>query len=167
MTSFNPERLLAVLIEEGVDFILIGGYAAMLHGASRPTEDVDVTPATDAENLTRLTKALKRLQAKIRSDAVPGGLPFSTSAEAMRGLLMLNLTTDSGDLDISFHPSGTDGYADLVRSAQERSLGTVTIRLAALADIVRSKEAAGRDKDIRALTELYELLRRADSTPIE
>ncbi len=163
MTAFDPELLLAVLIEEGVDFVLIGGYAAVLHGASRPTEDVDVTPATDAENLARLTKALERLDARIRSDAVPGGLPFSTSAEAMRGLLMLNLTTGLGDLDISFHPSGTDGYADLVQGAEERSLGTVTIRVAALADIVRSKEAAGRDKDIRALAELYELLGRPET----
>jgi hypothetical protein len=84
----------------------------------------------------------------------------------MRGLLMLNLTTDLGDLDITFHPSGTAGYPDLIQNAEERDLGTVTIRIAALADIVRSKEAAGRDKDIRALTELHELLRRAkDSTP--
>jgi hypothetical protein len=48
----------------------------------------------------------------------------------------------------------------LIQHAEERSLGTITIRVAALADIVRSKEAAGRDKDIRALTELYELLHR-------
>ena len=73
---------------------------------------------------------------------------------------MLNLTTTYGDLDITFHPSGTDGYPDLIKNAEERHLGTVTIRIATLADIVRSKAAAGRDKDIEALTELYELLRR-------
>jgi hypothetical protein len=56
-----------------------------VHAASQPTQDVDVTPATTEDNLTRLTRALKRLQARIRTDAVPGGLPFDTSAEAMRG----------------------------------------------------------------------------------
>jgi predicted nucleotidyltransferase len=158
--TFDPERLLAVLGDEGVDFVLVGGYAAVLHGASRPTQDVDVTPSTTAENLTRLISALQRLNARIRTDAVPEGLPFSTSAEAMRGLLMLNLATDYGDLDITFHPSGTDGYPDLIENAEERLVGTTTIRIAALADIVRSKAAAGRDKDIEALTELYELLNR-------
>lgn len=161
MTKFQPERLLEVLVDEHVDFVLVGGYASILRGATRPTEDVDITPSTTTDNLTRLTKALQRLHAKVRTDAVPGGLPFSTSAEAMRGLLMLNLTTPYGDLDITFQPSGTGGYPDLIKNAEERNLGTVTIRIAALADIVRSKEAAGRDKDIRALDELYELLRGA------
>ncbi|HVW80260.1 MAG TPA: hypothetical protein VHB69_04900 [Mycobacteriales bacterium] len=161
MTGFDPERLLEILVDEGVDFVLVGGYAALLQGATRPTQDVDVTPSTAVDNLTRLTTALERLNARIRTDAVPEGLPFSTSAEAMRGLLMLNLTTDFGDLDITFHPSGTDGYGDLIKTAEERILGGITLRIAALADIVRSKAAAGRDKDIEALTELYELLRQA------
>ena len=160
MTTFDPERLLEILVDEGVDFVLVGGYAATLRGASRPTEDVDVTPSSTTENLTRLTNALQRLNAKIRTDAVPEGLPFSTSAEAMRGLLTLNLITDYGELDITFQPSGTDGYLDLIANADEHTLGIVTIWIAALADIVRSKEAAGRDKDLRALDELYELLRQ-------
>jgi hypothetical protein len=81
----------------------------------------------------------------------------------MRGMLMLNLTTRLGDLDITFEPSGPKGYADLITNTEERHLGAISIRIAALADVVRSKEAAGRDKDIRALTELYELLHRSDS----
>jgi hypothetical protein len=75
---------------------------------------------------------------------------------------MLNLTTTFGDLDITFQPSGTAGYEDLIVNAEERDLGGISIRIASLADVVRSKEAAGRDKDIRALGELYELLRRSD-----
>ena len=49
---------------------------------------------------------------------------------------MLNLTTDYGDLDITFHRSGTDGYADLTRTAKSRTLGTITIR--------RTGESSGR-----------------------
>ena len=48
---FDAERLLGVLGEEGVAYVLIGGYAAQLHGAGRPTVDIDVTPARDQENL--------------------------------------------------------------------------------------------------------------------
>jgi hypothetical protein len=159
MTEFDPEQLLATLVKAGVEFVLVGGYAAVLHGASRPTEDLDITPATTFDNLTKLAGVLKSLRARIRTDAVPDGLPFDTSAEAMQGLLMLNLTTRFGDLDIAFRPSGTEGYPDLAGQAEDWAVGAITIRVASLADVIRSKEAAGRDKDVRALGELYGLLR--------
>lgn len=66
-----------------------------------------------------------------------------------------NLATTHGDLDISFTPSGTQGYADLRRDAVEVVLRGTPVRLA---DVIRSKEAAGRDKDRRALPVLRELL---------
>jgi hypothetical protein len=162
VTGFEPEGLLTILVDEGVDFVIIGGYAAVLHGASRPTEDVDVTPGTTTENLTRLTIAVNGCTHVFALRGAPDGLPFNTSAEAMRGLLMLNLTTDFGDLDVTFQPSGTTGYEDLIINAEERHLDGITIRIASLSDVVRSKEEAGRDKDIRALTELYDLLHRSD-----
>jgi predicted nucleotidyltransferase len=71
-----------------------------------------------------------------------------------------NLTTRYGDLDISFVPTGTGGYDDLVRDAIEVELRGTRVQLASLADIVRSKDAAGRDKDHRALPVLRELLAR-------
>lgn len=101
---------------------------------------------------------MKRLDARIRTDAVAQGLAFDTSAEALRGTLMLNLTTKYGDLDVTFEPAGTGGYPDLAEHAVERRIGALSIRVAALADVIRSKEAAGRDKDVQALAELYHLL---------
>jgi hypothetical protein len=77
----------------------------------------------------------------------------------MQGLLMLNLTTWLGDLDIAFEPAGTEGYPDLAGQAEDWAVGAVTIRVASLADVIRCKEAAGRDKDVRAFGELYGLLR--------
>jgi hypothetical protein len=137
--DFEPEHLLGVLVEESVEFVLVGGYAALVHGATRPTQDVDVTPATDEGNLTRPVRALKRLDARIRTDAVPDGLPFDTSPAALRGVLMLNLTTKFGDLDLTFTPSGTAGYPDL-------------------------SEHAERAKDLQALTELHQLLALGKNT---
>ena len=82
------------------------------------------TSARRAEgNLTRLVRALKRLDARIRTDAVPDGLPFDTSPAALRGVLMLNLTTKFGDLDLTFTPSGTAGYPDLSERAEQRQIG--------------------------------------------
>lgn len=73
--------------------MIVGGYAAQLRGATKPTTDIDVTPATTPENLDRLAAALRDLRAGIRVDDVPEGVPFDTSAEALRGMKMLNLRT--------------------------------------------------------------------------
>ncbi len=153
----NPAPIFEALNRHQVDYVLIGGYAAQQHGAERPTEDVDVTPANDLENLGRLAAALKDMGAGIRVDEIPEGLTFDTSAEALRGVKMLNLRTPHGDFDLTFAPAGVDGYSDLVRSATPRNVDGVTVQLASLADIIRSKDAAGRPKDALALPELRRL----------
>jgi hypothetical protein len=73
-----------------------------------------------------------------------------------------NLTTDFGDLDISLRPSGTDGFADLTRSAVTVRAFGVAIRIAALEDIIRSKQVADRDKDRLTLPTLREILANRD-----
>ena len=155
--GFDPAGLIEVLDRHGVVYVLVGGYAAQLHGSSRPTNDMDVTPATDRDNLARLAAALKELGASIRVDGMAEGLPFDTSAQALAGMLALNLRTPHGDLDLTFTPSGTNGYDDLKQAAPRLILGGIEIQLASLSDIIRSKEAAGRPKDLAALAELYRL----------
>ena len=56
VNELDPERLLAVLVDEGVEFVFVGGYAALVHGSSQPTQDVDITPSSTANNLSRLTR---------------------------------------------------------------------------------------------------------------
>lgn len=158
----DPAPIFEALNNRRVDYVLIGGYAAQQHGSARPTEDVDVTPATTLENLGRLALALKDLNAGIRVNEVPEALPFATSAEALRGMRMLNLRTPHGDLDLTFEPAGVDGYADLERGATSRDVDGVLVRLASLDDIIRSKSAAGRNKDAEALPELHRLAAAAD-----
>lgn len=156
---FQADQLLAVLDRHGVEYVLIGGYAATVHGARRPTQDVDITPAVTQENLSRLTAALRELRAGIRVDDMPEGLPFDTSAEALRGIRTLNLRTAYGDIDLTFEPDGTRGFDDLAATATARQVDGMVVRVAALDDIIRSKEAAGRAKDEDALPELYRLAR--------
>jgi hypothetical protein len=78
---------------------------------------------------------------------------------------VLNLTTRYGDLDLTFTPSATGGYDDLSRRAEHRLIGTVTVQVAALADIIRSKQAAARLKDLEALPELRALAQGPPATP--
>ena len=158
LAPFDAEPILAVLEHHGVEYVIVGGYAARMHGSTRPTRDVDVTPATTRENLDRLAAALRELDARIRTDAVPEGLPFSVSGESLAGQRMLNLQTRHGELDLTIRPAAFEGgYDELVERSTQRTVGEVRVRVAALEDVIRSKESAARDKDIRALPELYRL----------
>lgn len=152
--------LLATLERHGVSYVLIGGMAAVAHGSPFPTEDVDITPQADAENLARLSDALTELDARVRSDEVPEGLPFSHDATSLAAAGVWNLTTKYGDLDISLIPSGTTGYDDLRRDASPTELLGVIVSVASLADVIRSKQAANRPKDQRVLPALREILAR-------
>lgn len=152
--------MLDVLDRHDVDYVLIGGIAAVTHGSPFPTEDLDITPASEVSNLARLSAALTDLDARVRKEGVVDGLPFAHDGESLAAGQTWNLTTSCGDLDISLVPSGTSGYSDLVRSAESLDLFGVVVRVASLADVIRSKQAANRPKDQRVLPTLRELLNR-------
>ena len=156
-------RLFEVLDRHNVAYILIGGLAAVYHGSPFPTEDADITPQTDRANLTRLTAALRELNARMRTESEPEGLPFAFDAESLAAAETWNLITDAGDLDVTFQPSGTRGYADLRRDAAPVRLYGVSVRVASLSDVIRSKQAANRPKDQRVLPTLRALLASARS----
>lgn len=152
----DAEAILEVLNRHRVDYVVIGAWAAIAHGVPiGATRDIDVTPATVPANLDRLSGALKELGARIRAEGVPGGISFDHDGASLGRSAVLNLVCDSGELDIAFTPSGTAGYDDLVTKSRVVRINGVEARLADLADIVRSKEAAGRPKDIQRLPELY------------
>lgn len=155
MTGFDPVQVIEILADHGVEFVIIGGFAAELHGAPIPaTQDVDVTPSGSPENLARLSSALDDLGARIRVNAEPEGLVFSHDATSLGRAGVWNLTCSAGSFDVTFLPSGTTGYDDLVRSASVLRVHEHPVSVAALADIIRSKEAAGRPKDLATLPAL-------------
>jgi hypothetical protein len=151
-------RLLDVLHRHKVAYVLIGGLAAVYHGSPFPTEDVDITPQTDRVNLAHLACALTDLDARIRSQSEPAGLPVPSDPAWLATCKTVNLTTAAGDLDLTFEPAGTSGYDDLRRDATRTELYGVTVQIASLADVIRSKQAANRPKDQRVLPTLREIL---------
>jgi hypothetical protein len=162
--DFDPERMLSALAAECVEFVLIGGMAAILHGDVGVTIDLDVVPDRETANLERLARALRALGARIRTEGEPEWLAFDCSAHSFANLSpdsIVNMTTEAGDLDVTFRPSGTQGFRDLRRDAIEiEAADRLHILVASLADIIRSKEAAGREKDRLALPRLRRLLDR-------
>ena len=157
--EFDPEAILRVLNEHKVAYVVIGGVAAYLQGSPIPTVDIDITPRVDEDNLGRLSAALEELKAAVRVEGAKP-VPFAHDAASLAAVATWNLTTRYGDLDIATTPAGTRGYDDLRRDAVEIELGGLRVLIASLADLVRSKDAAGRDKDRRALPVLRELLAR-------
>lgn len=146
------DRIIAVLVRHGVDFIAIGGWAvrAQRYELGRVTYDVDVAPEGSHENRQRLSMALDELDAKVRFG--DESLPFSHDADSLSRSAMWNLRCQHGDFDIFFEPTGIDGgYDELAQGARLVALTvdeeTIVVRCADLVDIVRSKEATGRFKD--------------------
>jgi hypothetical protein len=154
--EFMPGKILAVLVEHRVAFVVIGGLAALAHGSPLPTRDVDITPDRDLGNLARLSHALTALEARVRFD--DEALAFDHDAESLSAASVWNLRTKFGDLHISMVPNGTQGFPDLAPEAEEESIMGVVVPVASLADVIRSKQAANRPKDQRALPVLREIL---------
>jgi len=151
--------LAEVLSRHGVRYVVIGGFVAQTVLPGYETRDIDFAPATDRHNLDRLSSALYELGARIRTDAVAEGLPFSHSGESLGKVSMWNLQCKYGAFDITFEPSG-GGYDHLAERAKLVSIHGVEVPMAALVDVVTSKELAGRPKDLATLPQLRAALER-------
>jgi predicted nucleotidyltransferase len=155
--ALDIEALLSTLKKHEVKFILIGGVAARLHGSPDLTEDVDITPERSRENLKRLSAALQEIGARLRGAEQ---VDWPIDARALEAAEVFTLTTDLGMLDLVFRPGGRQTYEGLIAHAQMFEVFGLEIAVASLDDIIESKTAAGRNKDLRALPTLRLLQER-------
>jgi hypothetical protein len=162
VAPLDPECLFRVLAEHEVEYVLVGGLAGVLHGSPAMTNDADIVPSKDDDNLQRLADALRALDARIRVPDPSDGIPFDPHPALLRTMLMLNMTTRCGDLDLTFSPAALDDYDALRAGSIVFELAGVRVHVAALADIIRSKESAGRAKDHATLPILRALQQEID-----
>jgi hypothetical protein len=159
----DPIGILSVLVRHDVRFVLVGGYAGNIHGSPIPTKATDVTPDPSDDNLERTAAALRELNARIRVEDTAPGIDFDVSGASLRKATIWNLRTDRGDLDLLMEPSGTQGYTDLRRDAVEVDLGDgLRVLVASVRDLIRMKEASGRQKDLIGLPALRAVLERQE-----
>jgi len=163
--ALEAEAILAALNRHGVRYVVIGAFAAIAQQAPiPPTRDIDVTPENTKENLDRLSAALTQLGALIRTESIQDGLPFAHDGTSLSSAVTWNLICAHGEFDVSLQPSGfTNAYEELSAHALLVRVGDVDVHVANLDDVIRSKEAAGRPKDLRVLPALYRF-RRAKKT---
>lgn len=143
-----------------VELIVVGGVAAVLGGAPMATFDLDVVHARNAGNLERLRAALDELDARYRD---PAGRLLRPDTQGLAGPGHHLLLTRCGPVDLLGAIGRGRAYEDLLPDAPIVELGGLSVRVLGLAALIRTKEEAGRDKDLAVL----DLLRQAlgDSGP--
>ncbi len=159
MTSL--EQLVSALHDHQVQFIIVGGVAARAHGSSRLTDDLDISYARDATNLSRLVEALAPWHPYLRG--APAGLPFEWSAATLRAGLNFALITDIGAIDLLGEITGGGGYADLISRTLIVRAFDRDLTLLDLSTLIHVKRAAGRPKDFEVIAELEALQEERDA----
>jgi len=160
VTDFR--RLIETLSTAAVDYILVGGVAATVHGSVRLTADVDIVYARDRGNLARLVRALSQYEPYLRG--APPGLPFELSVDTLQSGLNFTLTTTAGALDLLGEITGGGNFEDLIAHTIEVQLFGYPCRCLDLPTLIRVKRAAGRPKDLESIAELEAILEERNRT---
>jgi len=150
VTDFRA--LLAALVAQRAEFILVGGVAAAVHGSSRLTRDVDVVYARSRENLARVVRALAPHSPYLRD--TPPGLPFHWEEATLARGLNFTLTTGLGAIDLLGEIVGGGGYEALLPHSIEIEVFGIAVRCLDLDTLIAVKRAAGRPRDLEAIAEL-------------
>jgi hypothetical protein len=144
--------LLQALDSCQVEYIVVGGAAAIAHGSSRFTQDLDIVYSRSPENLQRIVKALRDFKPYLRG--VPPGLPFIWDQVTLARGLNFTLQTSMGAIDLLGEIAGGGTYQNLVAASVDLRLFGGTSRCLSLDQLIQAKRAAGRAKDLEALAEL-------------
>lgn len=154
----STDRLLEQLLEADVQFVIVGGVAAVLHGSTLLTRDLDICIPLGSPNLLALQTALRSLNPRIRegSEFVPLELD-----EARAGAVKnLYITTDEGRLDCLGFIQGVGDFEAVLAESVELDLGGYTCRVLGLEALIRAKEATGRPHDLQTVVQLKALQER-------
>ncbi len=149
----DAQRILEELARHEVDFVLVGGMAAQTHGNTRMTNDVDVIPQPDPQNLARLAEALRALDARVLN---PGHENLEVDAAMLPRATIWQLATPHGDIDVLHEAPGAAPYDQLRERALVITLDEVSVPVAGRDDLIRMKLARGRPvdrADVAALTD--------------
>ncbi|MDB4473769.1 nucleotidyltransferase [Opitutaceae bacterium] len=148
----NFSRLLERLADSGVDFVIIGGFAALTHGSSFMTRDVDVCADLNPENISRLREALKDWNPRHRM--TPQRLSFLDHPPVGQCVNNLYIETDYGVLDLLSHVMGLGDFSRLQSGAEIVEVDGREYAVIGLPDLITAKEAVARDKDLLVAKEL-------------
>ncbi|MHC4771289.1 MAG: nucleotidyltransferase [Planctomycetota bacterium] len=144
--------LLTRLVKAQVRFVLIGGYACIVHGGTQTTEDVDVCCDFAPDNLLRLQQALANLNPVHRM--TPQRLPLSITSENCQNLKNLYLDTDLGQLDCIGAVQGLGDFCQVEQLCQIIEVNQIHLKVLSRDALIQSKKAMDRPRDREAVRQL-------------
>jgi hypothetical protein len=153
-TPLDAERILAVLGEHEVDYVIVGGLAVQTHGHVRTTVDIDVCPRPTPPNLARLADALNALGAEILN---AGSERLRIDAKMLPRATMWQFDTPHGAIDVLHDAPGAPPYDQLRARALVLRLGELELAVAGLDDLIAMKRASARPVDLEDLAALTQL----------
>jgi hypothetical protein len=155
------DRIIQRLTEFNVEFVLVGGYAAVALGAPVITQDVDVCLNFTKENLERLSAALVDLHPKHR--ITPQRLPLEITSQNWDSLKNLYLELDWGVLDCLGEVKGLGGYSEVLAVSEKLELPFGVCRILTVEALIRAKQAMGRPADMLTIGYLQAIKGKKDS----
>lgn len=156
MRATEIEAILIRLSQGEVEFVVIGGVAALAHGSARVTFDVDVCYRRSSDNIERLCNVLTALHPTLRG--APSDMPFKFDVPTVLAGLNFTLSSDLGDLDLLGEVSGLGEYEAVQAVSETLPLYGLSMQVITLEGLLAAKRAAGRPKDSEAIVELEALL---------
>jgi hypothetical protein len=148
----NLEAALKVLTQAGVNFVVVGGHAALVHGSAHLTFDLDICYERTPANIQRLVASLQPYRPHLRG--APPDLPFIFDAKTVSQGLNFTLQTDFGAIDLLGHLDGVGGFSDIIGDATVRPVLGGMYPVISLDALICCKRTAGRPKDLTVLHEL-------------
>jgi hypothetical protein len=152
----NFARLVQALTDAGVDFVIIGGWSAILHGSSYTTQDLDICFSRSAVNTRKIAAALTPFHPRLRD--IPCGLPFVWDQATLSNGTIFTLSTDLGSIDLLAEVLGVGDFGRVKEGSVQLHAFDRDVWTLDLPSLIRAKKAAGRKKDLQVLPELESLL---------
>lgn len=145
-------QLLQRLSDADVDFVVVGGFAALIHGSTLVTRDLDVCAVLSHEDVAKLREALRDLNPTHR--LTPQRLSFLTNPDSGVPVQNLYLETEIGTVDVLSSVLGVGDFQRVRAGSVEIEVFGRRCRVISVDDLIRAKEAMGREKDLLAVKEL-------------
>ncbi|MBF0105534.1 MAG: hypothetical protein HQM16_09445 [Deltaproteobacteria bacterium] len=154
-------KLLDLLAKSPLDFVLVGGFAAVLHGSTHTTRDLDICVLFSKDEIDLLYKVLKPIHPVMSKNHDEA--PLSQSLNDGSGFKTIRINTDLGILDVVSHIEGVGNYYDVLKSSEEIKIFDDVIRLISLDDLIKCKNTLGRHRDLAIAEELESLKKERET----